>query len=86
MGINLIKKYQNLFFSKSGNMWEQGKLSLSIFFINKPKMARFSKFKYLFALKLNFNGDQFHKKYQNMVISRSGKSHNKIVKFWTIAL
>ena len=28
--------------------------------INKPKMARFSKFKFLYALKLKYNGGQFY--------------------------
>ena len=45
---------------------------------NKPKMVRFLKFKFLFILKLNFNGGQFYKKYQNLVILKSGKSHNKV--------
>ena len=43
--------YHNLVVSKSGNMSEQGRLSLSKFLINKPKAARFSKFKFIFALK-----------------------------------
>ena len=30
--------------------------------INKPKMVRFFKFKFLIIIKLNFNGDQFYKK------------------------
>ena len=34
-------------------------------------MARFSKFKFLFTLKLNCNGVNFMKKYQNLVISKS---------------
>ena len=51
------------------------------FLINKQTMAWFLKFKCLYALKLNFNGGQFKKKHQNLVISKSGKSHNKIVKF-----
>ena len=36
-------------------------------------MALFLEFKFLIALKLNFNGDQFINKYQNLVISKSGK-------------
>ena len=43
-------------------------------------MARFLKTKFLIALKLNFNGVNL-KKNQIIVISKSGKSHNKIVKF-----
>ena len=35
-------------------------------------MAQFLKFKFLVALKLNFNGGQL-KKYQNLVISNSEK-------------
>ena len=30
--------------------------------INKPKIVRFLKFKFLFMIKLNFNGGQFNKK------------------------
>ena len=33
--------------------------------INKPKMVWFLKFKFLFIIKLNFNGDQFYKKILN---------------------
>ena len=36
---------------------------LSDFKLNKPKMARFLKFKFLFIFKLNFNGGQFYKKH-----------------------
>ena len=36
---------------------------------NKPKMTRFSKFKFLFAINQNFNGGQ----YQNLVVSKCGK-------------
>ena len=36
-------------------------------------MAQFSKFKFLFALKFNFNGGPFLKKNQNLVISKRGK-------------
>ena len=35
------------------------------FSINKPKMARFLKFKFLIILKLNFNGGQFYKNILN---------------------
>ena len=48
---------------------------------NKPKMAQFLKFEFLIALELNFNGSQIYKKYKNLVISKSGKSHYKIIKF-----
>ena len=41
--------------------------------MNKPKMAQFSKFKMLFALKLNFNGVNFKKIYKNLVISKNWK-------------
>ena len=37
-------------------------------------MARFVKLKFLIALKLNFNGADFMNKYQNVVISKSGKN------------
>ena len=74
MGINFIKKCQDLVISKSGNKSVQGRLSLSKILINKPKMAPFSEFKFLFALKFNFNGDNFINKYQNLVISKSGKT------------
>ena len=49
------------------------------FLINKPKRALLSKFKFLFALKFNCLKVNFIHKYQNLVISKSGKSHNKIV-------
>ena len=49
-------------------------MSLSKFSINKQKMARFLKFKFLIILKLNFNGGQFYKKkYQIFVISKNCK-------------
>ena len=41
-------------------------------------MARFSKFKLLFALKSNFNEINFLKKYENLVIKKVEKSHNII--------
>ena len=47
-------------------------------------MVQFLKFKFLIALKWNFNGGQFYEyvcKYQNLVISKSEKSHIKNVKF-----
>ena len=44
-------------------------------------MAQFLKFEFLIALELNFNGSQIYKKYKNLVISKSGKSHYKIIKF-----
>ena len=61
MEVNLIKKYQNLFVSKSENKSKQGRLSQSKFLMIKPKMAQFSQFKFLNALKSNFNGGQFNK-------------------------
>ena len=33
--------------------------------MNKPKIVRFLKFKFLFIIKLNFNGGQFNKKILN---------------------
>ena len=38
---------------------------LSEFKLNKPKLARFLKFKFLIILKFNFNGGQFSKKILN---------------------
>ena len=43
-------------------------------------MAWFSKFMFPFALKLIFNGGQFFKKYQNLVIPKSGKKSVKLQK------
>ena len=60
-GVNYIKKYQNLVISKSGNKSKQDKLSLSYFLNNKPKMAQFLKFKFLYELKFNFSGGQIYK-------------------------
>ena len=40
---------------------------------NKPEMTQFLKFKSQSAWKLNFNWGQFFNKYQNLVISKSGK-------------
>ena len=54
-------------------------MSVSKFFNNKPKMARFLNFKFLFKLKLNFNGDQCHTIF--WLFQKVEKSHNKIVKF-----
>ena len=48
---------------------------------NKPKITLFLKLEFLMALKLKLNGVKFMKKYQNLFISKSGKSHIKIVKF-----
>ena len=42
---------------------KQVSMTLSKFLKNKPKMVRFLKFKFLIIIKLNFNGDQFYKKY-----------------------
>ena len=42
-------------------------------------MARFLKIKFLITLKLNFNGVNSKNKFQNLVISKSGKSYNKMV-------
>ena len=49
--------------------------------MNKPKMVSFFKLQFLILLKLNFIGGQFYKKNLKMVISKSGKSRNKTVKF-----
>ena len=45
-------------------------------------MARFIKFKFLIALKLNFNRGQFYKKVSKFgYFQKKWKSQNKIVKF-----
>ena len=78
MGVDFIKKYENLIISKSGNNSEQG---LSKYLIDEPKMAQFSKFKFIFVLKWNFNGGEgvnFIKKYENLVISKCRKSQIKL--------
>ena len=50
--------------------------------INKSKIAWFARFKFLITLKLNFNGGvNFIEKYKILVVSKSLKIHNKIVKF-----
>ena len=41
--------------------WKKERDSLNTNNQNKPKMAWFSKFKFLIAFKLNFNGGQFYK-------------------------
>ena len=46
--------------------------------MNKPNLAKFSNFNLPFALKWNFNGGQYYKKYQNLVISKCGKIQNKV--------
>ena len=48
MGANFMKKYKNLDISKSENKSEQGSLGISKFLINKRKMARLLKFKFVF--------------------------------------
>ena len=48
-------------------------MSLSNFSINKPKMVRFLKIKFLILLKLTFNGGQFYKKYKILVITKNCK-------------
>ena len=40
-------------------------MSLRKIFSKKAKQGLISKFKFQFALKLNFNGDQFHKETSN---------------------
>ena len=45
--------------------------------MSTEKMAKFSKFKMLFALKLNLNGGQFQKKYQNCFFFKSWNNQNK---------
>ena len=42
-------------------LWKKEWHSLNTNNQNKPKMAQFLKFKFLIALKLNFNGGQFYK-------------------------
>ena len=42
-------------------------------------MAQFLKFKLILTFKLIFMGVNFVKKYKNLVISKSGKSQNKVV-------
>ena len=53
-----------------------------------PKMACFSKFKFLFALKLNFNGGQFYKEIFNFSYFKKLENKimvgNKIVEFEVI--
>ena len=44
-------------------------------------MAKFLKITFLIAIKLNFIGVIFINKYQNLIISKSGKKSFKIVKF-----
>ena len=46
--------------------------------INKPKIVRFLKFKFLTIIKLNFNGGQFYKKYKILFISKNCKFYTKI--------
>ena len=47
--------------------------------INKPKIVRFLKFKFLTIIKLNFNGGQFYlKKYKILIISKNCKILHKI--------
>ena len=38
------------------------KMYITTYQINKPKVVRFLKFKFLFIIKLNFNGGQFKNK------------------------
>ena len=50
--------------------------------MNKPKMVRFLKFKFLIILKLNFNGGQFFKnKPKNDLIFRIQVSNYIKIKF-----
>ena len=44
-------------------------------------MPQFKKFKFLIALKLNFNGGQYDKKIKFWLFQKVEKSHIKIVKF-----
>ena len=37
-------------------------------------MARFLKFKFLFIYKLNFNGGQFYKKHEILIISKNSQN------------
>ena len=63
---------------------------LSDFKLNKPKIARFLKFKFLFIFKLNFNGSLFYKKilnfdyFKKLLIFQLYKVWNR--KWWEIAL
>ena len=41
------------------------KMYITTYQINKPKIDRFLKFKFLFIIKLNYNGGQFYKKKLN---------------------
>ena len=61
---NKIIKGKNVWIKEYGwiDEWKGGWL------VNKPKIASFSKFKLIFALKLEFNVGQFLKKYQNLLI------------------
>ena len=38
---------------------------ITMYQINKPKIVRFLKFKFLITIKLNFNGGQFYQKILN---------------------
>ena len=40
-------------------------MCITTYQINKPKIVRFLKFKFLIIIILNFNGDQFYKKILN---------------------
>ena len=60
-------------------LWKKKWHSLNTNNQNKPKMAWF--FKIQVALKLNFIEGQFFNKYQNLDVSKSGKSNIEIVKF-----
>ena len=44
---------------------------ITMYQINKPKMVRFLKFKFLIIIKLNFNGDRFYEKILNFVSNKT---------------
>ena len=47
---------------------------ITMYQINKPKNVSFFKFKFLIIMKLNFNGDQFYyKKNEILIISKNCK-------------
>ena len=52
--------------------------------INKAKIVRFLKFKFLVVIKLNFNGGNFIKKYKILVFTKNCKDWKR--KCWLFAL
>ena len=43
------------------------RIAANIFYVNKPKMARFFKISNATCIKINLNGGQFYEKYLNLV-------------------